>query len=58
MTNLITGIIGLAMAITFLGFMVIWVPAPPLIIIMVGVMGLAIVDFVQSLRSKETGADR
>ena len=50
MTNLITGIIGLAMVIAFLGFMVVWVPAPPLIIIMVGVMILALYDFVQSLR--------
>jgi hypothetical protein len=50
MTNLITGIIGLAMAMIFLGFMLVWVPAPPLIIIMVGVMILAVVDFVQSLR--------
>jgi hypothetical protein len=58
MTNLITGLIGLAMAIGFLAFMVIWVPAPPLIIIIVGVMILAAVDFVQSLRSKENGPAR
>ena len=55
MTNLVTGVIGLAMAMIFLGFMLVWVPAPPLIIIIVGVMILATVDFVQSLRSKETG---
>jgi hypothetical protein len=58
MTNAVTGIIGLAMVMAFLAFMVIWVPAPPLIIIMVSVMILAVVDFVQSLRSKDTGADR
>ena len=57
MTNAVTGIIGLAMAMTFLAFMVIWVPAPPLIVIMVSVMALAVVDFVQSLRSKDTAAD-
>lgn len=51
MTNLITGIIGLAMAMIFLGFMVTWVPAPPLIVIVVGVMLLAVFDFVQSLRA-------
>jgi hypothetical protein len=56
MTNLITGIIGLAMAMTFLGFMVVWVPAPPLIIIIVGVMILAAFDFVQSLRGVDPGA--
>ena len=53
MTNAITGIIGLAMVMAFLAFMVIWVPAPPLIIIMVFVMVLAVIDFVQSLRSKD-----
>ena len=58
MTNLITGIIGLAMAIAFLGFMVVWVPAPPLIIIIVGVMILAVYDFVQSLRGNGGGASR
>jgi hypothetical protein len=56
MTNVITGIVGLGMVMTFLGFMVVWVPAPPLIIIIVGVMILAVVDFVQSLRTKENGA--
>jgi hypothetical protein len=50
MTNLVTGIIGLAMAMTFLGFMLVWVPAPPLIIIIVGVMLLAAYDFILSFR--------
>jgi hypothetical protein len=53
MTNFVTGIIGLAMAMTFLGFMVVWVPALPLIVIVVFVMALAAIDFVQSLRSNE-----
>jgi hypothetical protein len=53
MTNLVTGVIGLAMAMAFLGFMVVWVPAPPLIIIIVGVMILAVVDFVQSVRGTD-----
>jgi hypothetical protein len=55
MTNLITGIIGLAMAMIFLGFMVVWVPAPPLIIIVIGVMLLAAYDFVQSFRGNGAG---
>jgi hypothetical protein len=55
MTNIITGVIGLAMAVTFLAFMVVWVPAPPLIIIVIGVMTLAVVDFVQSLRGAGNG---
>jgi hypothetical protein len=58
MMNLITGIIGLAMVMTFLGFMVIWVKAIPLIIIVVGVMILAVIDFVQSVRDKENSVRR
>jgi hypothetical protein len=51
MTNLITGIIGLGLVITFLGIVLAWVKAIPLIIIVVGVMILAVIDFVQSLRA-------
>lgn len=51
MINLITGIIGLALVMLFLGFMVVWVKAIPLIVIVVGVMTLAVIDFVQSLRA-------
>jgi hypothetical protein len=58
MTLVITGLIGLAMAIAFLGFMVIWVPAPPLIIIIVGVMALAVFDFVQTVRGEESSSPR
>jgi uncharacterized membrane protein YuzA (DUF378 family) len=58
MMNLITGIIGLAMVMTFLGFMAIWVKAIPLIIIIVGVMILAVIDFVQSVRAKENSVSR
>ena len=58
MANLITGIIGLAMVMTFLGFMVIWVKAIPIIIIVVTVMCLAVADFVQSLRAGENSTSR
>ena len=53
--TLITGIIGIGMVCTFLGFMVVWVKAPPLIIIVVGTMLLLIYDFVQTLRYGEGG---
>lgn len=56
MTNLITGIIGLAMVMTFLGFMVIWVKAIPLIIIVVCVMIMAVIDFVQTLKAAANSA--
>lgn len=51
MVNAITGLIGLAMTMVFLGYMVVWVKAIPLIVIVVGVMLLAVIDYVQSVRS-------
>jgi xanthosine utilization system XapX-like protein len=56
MINFITGVIGIAMVAAFLAVMLIWVPAPPLIAIVVIVMSMLIIDFVQSLRS--SGNDR
>ena len=50
MTNFITGIIGIVLVVGFLGFMLVWVPAPPLIMIVVVVSALLIYDFVQTLR--------
>jgi len=55
-TNFITGIIGILLVVGFLGFMLAWVPAPPLIIIAVIVMALLIYDFVQSVRSGNNGS--
>jgi hypothetical protein len=54
----ITGFIGIALLATFLGIMVWWVKAPPLIVIVVGVFALLIVDFVQELRAASKGATR
>ena len=48
---LITGLIGISMFVAFLGFLIVWVPAPPLIIIVCGVTALLIYDFVSELRS-------
>lgn len=55
MTNLITGIFGIVLVVAFLTFMLIWVPAPPLIIIVVFVMGLLVWDFIGTLRSGGNG---
>jgi hypothetical protein len=52
MANLITGIIGIAMIIIFMGFMLVWVKAPPLIIICLVVFALLIYDFYLSLRDR------
>lgn len=51
MTNFITGVIGIAGVITFLGIMLWWIKAVPLIIIVVLVMALLVYDFYQSLRA-------
>jgi hypothetical protein len=58
MAHLISGVIGIAMLAAFLGFMIVWVPAPPLIIIVVVVMALLLYDFVQTLRFGESGSGR
>jgi hypothetical protein len=56
MTNLITGVIGIAGLIAFLGILLWWIKALPLIIICVTVMLLLIWDFWQSLREGDSGA--
>ena len=50
MTNFITGIIGIAGLLAFLGILLWWIKAVPLIIICAFVMGLLIYDFWQELR--------
>lgn len=55
MLTVITGIIGIAMLGGFLGFMLIWVPAPPLIAIVVAVMALLIYDFIREVRYGPAG---
>jgi hypothetical protein len=55
---LITGLIGIAMLATFLGIMLWWVKALPLIIIVVVVLALLIYDFVQELRDASGSAAR
>jgi hypothetical protein len=55
MTNLITGILGIAGVLTFLGILLWWIKALPLIIICAGVMLLLLWDFVQTLRTGNGG---
>jgi hypothetical protein len=57
-TTLFCGIIGMAMVLIFLGIMIWWVPAPPLIIIVAGVMALMIYDFYKTVRYGESGPGR
>ena len=51
MTNLVTGIIGIAAVRIFLGILVWWIKALPLIIIVAVTLLLLIIDFVQTLRT-------
>jgi hypothetical protein len=55
MMNLVTGVIGIAVLMGFLGIMVWWVKALPLTIIVVGVVIMLLYDFVQTLRHGSTG---
>jgi hypothetical protein len=55
-TTLITGLIGIALLMAFLGIMVWWVKALPLIVIVVGVLVLLLIDFVQELRAESNSA--
>jgi len=56
--TLISGLIGLAMLATFLGIMLWWVKAPPLIIIVVAVLAMLIYDLFMTVRYGEDYAVR
>ena len=56
--TLVTGIVGIAMLMVFLGILVWWIKALPLTIIVVAVILLLIYDFVRTLRYGENGAGR
>ncbi len=58
MMILITGLIGIAVLVAFLGTMVWWVKALPLIIIVVGVVCLVLYDFLLELRAASKGEVR
>lgn len=56
MTNFITGLIGVIGVCTFLGILLWWIKAVPLIIICVLVMAMLIYDFYQSVRAEDNRA--
>ncbi|MGH7313564.1 MAG: hypothetical protein ACREJV_10350 [Candidatus Rokuibacteriota bacterium] len=58
MMTLVTGIIGIAMLVAFLGLLVWWIKALPFTIIVVAVVGLLLYDFVQTLRYGDSGPRR
>jgi uncharacterized membrane protein SirB2 len=48
---MITGIFGALLVVTFLGFMGAWLKAPPLIIIIILVLGLMFYDLYKEIRA-------
>ena len=54
----LSGLVGIAMLGAFLGIMLWWVKALPLIIIVLVVFALLLVDFVLELRAASRGATR
>ncbi|MBI2206701.1 MAG: hypothetical protein HYU41_22930 [Candidatus Rokubacteria bacterium] len=56
--TLITGIVGIAMLVTFLGILAWWIRETPFIVIVSAVVLLLLYDFVTTLRSGENGASR
>jgi hypothetical protein len=54
----ITGLVGIAMLVLFLGIILWWIKALPLIIIVAVVVALLIYDFLLELRAAAPGAPR
>ena len=58
MAHLISGVVGIGMLAAFLGFMIVWVPAAPLIVIVVLALALLSYDFIMELRAESSRAKR
>jgi len=56
--SVVTGLIGILMAVMFLGFLVWWIRELPFTIIVVAVIGLMIYDWVRTLRHGDSGPGR
>lgn len=56
--TLITGIIGIATLLAFLGMLAWWIRELPFTIIIIVVILLLLYDFVQTLRSGDSGGGR
>lgn len=57
-SNLIAGLIGIALLCGFLGVYIYWVPAPPLLVIMLFVVALMAYDFIGSMREIRRNSDK
>ena len=55
MTLIVTGIFGALLVVVFLSFMAIWLKAPPLIVIILIVLGLMFYDLYLDIRASRNG---
>jgi hypothetical protein len=55
---LVTGLVGIAMLVAFLGFLGWWIREVPFTIIIVAVVLLLLYDFVRTLRYGDSGPGR
>ena len=55
---LVTGLVGIAMVVAFVGFLVWWIKDLPFTIIVVAVVLLLLYDFVRTLRYGDSGGGR
>ena len=58
MMTLVTGLVGIAMLLAFLGFLMWWIKDLPFTIIVVAVVLLLLYDFVRTLRYGDSGPGR
>ena len=58
MMILVTGLVGVALLLVFLGIMVWWIKSLPFTIIVVAVVLLMLYDLVRTLRYGDSGAGR
>lgn len=59
MVTLIAGVVAAVMVVVFLGYYALMIGSIPLWLITIGVLGIVVVDFVQTLgqRKNDTGND-
>ena len=58
MRDFVAGIIGIATVFVFMGVILWWVPALPLILISVAVAAMLLFDFIRAVRYGENGQRR
>ena len=58
MMSLITGTVGMLMLLGFLGFMMWWIKAVPLIIICASVVLLVLYDFILTMKGTNNGSGK